>query len=76
MWRDLLKTNSEVLAVPKHQQTTQTEEEVQQDLAWEDGKLTAATIRTAKGGTFRLYVNAALSGNITLEKGQSYSWPE
>ena len=46
------------------------------DLAWEDGKLKTATIRTAKGGTFRLYANGALSRNVTLEKGQSYSWSE
>ena len=41
-----------------------------------NGKWNAATIRAAKGGTFRLYVNGALSGNVTLEKGQSYSWSE
>jgi len=46
------------------------------DFAWEDGKLTAATIRTAKGGTFRLYAGGKLSGNVTLDKGQSYSWSE
>ena len=38
------------------------------DLAWEDGKLKAATIRAAKGGIFRLYVNGTLSGNVTLDK--------
>lgn len=27
-------------------------------------------------GTFRLYVNGALSDNLALEKGQTYSWPE
>ena len=46
------------------------------DVAWTDGKLKAATIRAAKGGLFRLYADGMLSGNITLNKGQSYTWPE
>ena len=46
------------------------------DLAWNDGQLVAATIRAAKEGTCRLYVNGKLTGNIHLKKGQSYSWPE
>ena len=46
------------------------------DVAWENGKLRAATIRAAKGGVFRLFANGVLTGNITLNKGQSYTWPE
>jgi alpha-L-fucosidase 2 len=46
------------------------------DVAWESGKLKAATIRAAKGGVFRLYAEGVLSGDVTLEKGQSHSWPE
>uniref|UniRef100_UPI0035652107 glycosyl hydrolase family 95 catalytic domain-containing protein n=1 Tax=Stieleria sp. TaxID=2795976 RepID=UPI0035652107 len=46
------------------------------DLAWEAGRLIAATIRSEKGGTFRLYADGTLSENIVLSVGQSYSWAE
>ncbi len=46
------------------------------DVAWEDGRLIAATIRSEKGGTFRLYADGTLSENIVLARGQSYSWTE
>ncbi len=46
------------------------------DMQWKDGKLSSAKIRTNKGGVFRLYADNKLSGNITLEKGQTYSWPD
>jgi alpha-L-fucosidase 2 len=45
------------------------------DLAWENGRLKAATICATKGGVFRLYADGILSGNITLKKDQSYCWP-
>jgi len=46
------------------------------DITWKDGQLTAASIRSKDGGTFRLYVGGKLSDNIVLEKGQTYSWPQ
>lgn len=46
------------------------------DMAWKDGRLTTANIRSENGGTFRLYTEGALSDNIVLKEGQSYSWPD
>ena len=46
------------------------------DIAWKDGQLASANIRSEQGGTFRLFVDGVLSENIVLEKGQSYKWPE
>ena len=45
------------------------------DIAWKDGKLSTANIRAEKGGTFRLYADGALSDNIVLPAGQSFTWP-
>ena len=46
------------------------------DIAWADGKLTNAAVRSENGGTFRLYANGELSANIDLQKGGSFSWRE
>ena len=46
------------------------------DIQWKDGSLTAAKVSSKNGGTFRLYVDGALSENIVLGKGESYAWPE
>ena len=42
------------------------------DLQWNTGKLTSATIRSEKGGTFRAYLEGKLGPNITLQAGQTH----
>lgn len=45
------------------------------DIAWKDGQLTSANIRSKQGGTFRLFAQETLSDDIVLQKGHSFSWP-
>ena len=45
------------------------------DIKWNDGQLVKATVRSKKGGTFRLYADEKLSRNITLAPSQSFSFP-
>lgn len=42
------------------------------DLAWKDGKLTAAAVRAMQDGSFRIFVNGQLSALITLKQGETY----
>ena len=43
-------------------------------MAWKDGHLTSATVRSKQGGTFRLLIDGTLSDNIVLTAGQTHSW--
>ncbi len=45
------------------------------DIEWENRKLTDATIRAKRGGTFRLYCQGKPGKVISLKKGQSTVWP-
>lgn len=44
------------------------------DIEWKSGRLAQATIRTIKGGDFRVYSNGSLSKVISLKKGESIIW--
>ncbi len=46
------------------------------DIEWKGGKLVRVTIRTKRGGAFRIYYRGKLSKVISLKKGQSKVWPE
>ena len=42
------------------------------DLTWKDGKLTAAALRAMQDGSFRIFVDGQLSALITFKQGETY----
>jgi len=44
------------------------------DMSWASGELKAATIHSARGGKFRLYINGELGKEISLTAGESMKW--
>jgi alpha-L-fucosidase 2 len=43
------------------------------DIAWQDGKLTTATIRSVDGTATRVRYGSA-AREVNLKKGQSFTW--
>jgi alpha-L-fucosidase 2 len=43
------------------------------DIAWKDGKLTSATVRSLLGNTIRLRCNG-VAREVNMKKGKSFTW--